>query len=92
MSPILAFQASGFEVSVYSPAGGKIPIDEASMNAPFRTEEVDKFLEDGGESVAQPFPSVGSWEACVDCPVPVHFSGSALFSLPVQQFRFQQLL
>lgn len=46
MAPILAFKSSGYEVSVFSPAGGKIPIDEASLNPPFRTEEVDKFLED----------------------------------------------
>lgn len=52
MAPILAFKSSGCDVSVYSPAGGKIPIDEASLNPPFRTEEVDKFLEDGAASTA----------------------------------------
>lgn len=89
MSPILAFKESGFEVSVYSPAGGKIPIDETSMNEPFRTEEVDKFLEDGGQSAAQLFLSGRAWEACdgptLDCP------GSTACSLTVQPFNVQQL-
>ena len=47
MAPIIAFLDAGHEVSVLSVAGGKIPMDEASMNAPFRTEEVDKFLAGG---------------------------------------------
>lgn len=47
MAPILMFKVAGHEVTVLSVAGGKIPLDEASMNAPFRTEEVDKFLADG---------------------------------------------
>lgn len=44
MAPILALQAAGHEVSVLSVAGGKVPLDEGSLNAPFRTEEVDTFL------------------------------------------------
>lgn len=47
MAPILAFLEAGHEVSVLSVAGGKIPMDEASMNPPHRTEEVDKFLAGG---------------------------------------------
>lgn len=46
MAPILMFKVAGHEVTVLSVAGGKIPLDEASMGAPFRTEEVDKFLAD----------------------------------------------
>lgn len=47
MTPIIAFQTAGAVVSVYSTAGGEIPIAEASLNEPFRTEDVDTFLADG---------------------------------------------
>eukprot|EP00892_Ulva_mutabilis_P009794 jgi/Ulvmu1/7187/UM034_0096.1 len=85
MAPILAFKSAGFDVSVYSVAGGQIPIDEASLNAPFRTEEVDTFLQDDTNKEmienSQPISSIagpdefdavyipGGHGACVDLPI-----------------------
>lgn len=60
MAPILTFLEAGHEVSVLSVAGGKIPIDEASMNAPFRTEEVDTFLAGGMLLLVTPGKPIGS--------------------------------
>lgn len=64
MAPILAFKEAGYEVSVLSVAGGKIPLDEGSMNAPFRTEEVEKFLaEDATKGLLQDSTAVDKVEA-----------------------------
>jgi hypothetical protein len=47
MAPILAFLDKGYQVSVVSTCGGKIPIDDGSMADAFRTAEVDEFLSQG---------------------------------------------
>lgn len=63
MAPILAFKDAGLEVSVMSIAGGKIPLDEASMGAPYRTEEVDTFLA-GGMLLFTTAPSLHAQSVC----------------------------
>jgi hypothetical protein len=49
MAPILMFLEKGYQVSVYSMKGGRIPIDQGSMSDQFRTEDVDKFLSQGAQ-------------------------------------------
>jgi hypothetical protein len=46
--PYYIFKAHSLDVTVSSIRGGEIPVDEASLGAPFLTPEVEKFLLDGG--------------------------------------------
>lgn len=46
IAPILMFKDKGYDVTVASTQGGKIPIDAGSMSDQFRTPEVDKFYQD----------------------------------------------
>jgi len=46
MAPYLAWKGVGYDVTVASMAGGKIPIDEGSLGEPYRTPEVDAFYAD----------------------------------------------
>lgn len=46
MTPIHLFKEAGYAVTVASIKGGEIPMDEASLNAPFLTPVVEKMLLD----------------------------------------------
>lgn len=45
--PYYIFTSHGYSVTIASIKGGEIPVDEASLAAPFLTPEVEKFLLDG---------------------------------------------
>ena len=42
-----AMQEAGYKVTIASPAGGKIPIDENSLQGDFKTPITAKWLDDG---------------------------------------------
>lgn len=44
--PWFLFKEAGFEVTIASINGGEVPMDEASLGAPFATKTVEKFLLD----------------------------------------------
>jgi len=46
------FTSHGLSVTIASIKGGEIPVDEASLAAPFLTPEVEKFLLDGAALLA----------------------------------------
>jgi hypothetical protein len=46
-APFYCFKEAGYDITVTSIQGGEIPVDEASLNAPFVTPDVEKFLLDG---------------------------------------------
>eukprot|EP01025_Chloroclados_australasicus_P023969 TRINITY_DN24130_c1_g1_i1.p1 TRINITY_DN24130_c1_g1~~TRINITY_DN24130_c1_g1_i1.p1 ORF type:complete len:285 (-),score=43.72 TRINITY_DN24130_c1_g1_i1:212-982(-) len=45
MAPLMLFKAKGYDVTVASMKGGKIPIDEGSMSDQFKTDEVKAFCD-----------------------------------------------
>lgn len=45
--PYYIFTSHGYSVTIASIKGGEIPVDEASLAAPYLTPEVEKFLLDG---------------------------------------------
>ena len=47
MAPYYYFLEAGCSVTIASIKGGEIPMDEASLNPPFVTKEVEKFILDG---------------------------------------------
>lgn len=47
-SPYLTFREAGHDVTIASPAGGKIPIDAGSQNGDAYTAECKQFMEDAG--------------------------------------------
>lgn len=53
--PYDVFKQQGYEVTVASIKGGEIPVDEASLNPPFATKEVEEFILSGaGAFLHQP--------------------------------------
>lgn len=63
--PYYIFKAHGCDVTVASVRGGEIPVDEASLNAPFLTPEVERFLldDDAMKQVldSTPLAAVADW-------------------------------
>ena len=47
MAPWFLFKKHGYEVVVASVKGGEVPFDEASLNPPFATKEVEQGILDG---------------------------------------------
>lgn len=45
------FKKSGAEVTISSMKGGKVPIDEGSLQPPFKTSDCDTFLADSTRSI-----------------------------------------
>jgi hypothetical protein len=41
---------AGYDVTIASPAGGAVPIDDASLQGDFKTPECDRMLNDGERS------------------------------------------
>jgi hypothetical protein len=38
---------AGYDITIASPAGGAVPIDDASLQGDFKTPECDRMMEDG---------------------------------------------
>lgn len=68
-TPYYVFVGAGHDVTIASPAGGKVPIDAGSMQGDFYTAECKKFMEDPAcakllnESVALATVNVGDYAA-----------------------------
>lgn len=45
-APYLYLKEQGYDVTISSIKGGEVPMDEASLNPPFTTKDVEKFLLD----------------------------------------------
>jgi hypothetical protein len=45
--PYFVLKDAGYDVTIASPAGGAVPIDEASLQGDFKTPECDRMLNDG---------------------------------------------
>jgi hypothetical protein len=48
--PYDVFKQQGYDVTVASIKGGEIPVDEASLNPPFATKEVEEFILSGADA------------------------------------------
>lgn len=46
--PYWILKDAGYDVTIASPAGGAVPIDQASLQGDFKTPECDRMMEDGG--------------------------------------------
>lgn len=44
-------QEAGYKVTIASPRGGEIPIDQSSLQGDFKTPDTKKWLEDGTRSL-----------------------------------------
>ena len=51
VAPYYVFTEAGYDVTVASIKGGKIPVDPASLQGDFKTENVTKFWADGPYSI-----------------------------------------
>lgn len=47
VSPYYVFSEAGYDVTIASVKGGKIPVDSASLQGDFKTADVKKFWADG---------------------------------------------
>jgi hypothetical protein len=45
--PYWVLKDAGYDITVASPAGGAVPIDDASLQGDFKTPECDRMMEDG---------------------------------------------
>lgn len=45
--PYWVLKDAGYDITIASPAGGAVPIDDASLQGDFKTPECDRFLDDG---------------------------------------------
>lgn len=46
--PYWILKDAGYDITIASPAGGAVPIDDASLQGDFKTPECDRMMEDGG--------------------------------------------
>ena len=52
VAPYYVFTQAGYDVTVASIKGGKIPVDPNSLQGDFKTEDVKKFWADGMQSIS----------------------------------------
>jgi putative intracellular protease/amidase len=55
--PYWILKDAGYDITIASPAGGAVPIDDASLQGDFKTPECDRMMDDGG-SFSQPSMAV----------------------------------
>lgn len=62
--PYWVLKDGGYDITIASPAGGAVPIDEASLQGDFKTPECDRMMADGEAAAAAQAHSASCFVPC----------------------------
>jgi putative intracellular protease/amidase len=62
--PYWVLKDGGYDITIASPAGGAVPIDDASLQGDFKTPECDRMMADGGCKAAAAAAMAGRAFGC----------------------------